>query len=86
MGNPGDPKQSYRLAADAVSQGIPVLGSKDISWLSMDAQVENLTSSCEMAESIRRVLSKARKITRDNQKGLMAYADHSKQVWLSYLR
>lgn len=74
------------VAADAVSQGIPVLGSDDIPWLSPDATVANLTSSNEMAGGIRQVLTRPRKITRENQKGLMRYADRSKQIWLAYLR
>lgn len=74
------------VAADFVSHNVPLIGSKEISWLSK-LFIADTTSS----EDIACTLSLAYKLRKYNPHilnlyNLIAYCKHSEAVWLSYFR
>lgn len=72
------------VAADAVSQGVPVVGSKEISWLS-EKSIAHPTDSVNIVNHIVVVLNKSTKSTKQNQQNLNAYSDASRKLWLKFL-
>lgn len=71
------------VAADATSQGVPVVGSWEIPWLAEAAQADPAWAD-EIVQRFALAL-RSSKLTKQNQKNLAKYADMSQQVWLEYL-
>lgn len=74
------------VAADAVTQGIPVVGSKEIPWLPPLAQADPVDSE-DIAEVMRRLylLKQSQPGFTAGLDGLRRYNEASKAHWLGYL-
>lgn len=74
------------VAADAVSQGVPTVTSKEVAWSSGFAQADP-TSSDDIARAMRRLLWAKRRMCAVNPSlsGLRRYSARSRDIWLRYI-
>ena len=73
------------VAADAVYMGVPVVVSKDVTWLPHFDRVSP-NSSIEIMKKIHQVLRWKKQITQLNQIYLLHYNVKSKRAWKQFLQ
>jgi hypothetical protein len=74
------------VTADAVSQGIPIVTSPEVTWANPAIQADPTSISdiqAKMSTALRTMFFK--NITASNQKRLTSYSNNSKDIWLDYL-
>jgi hypothetical protein len=73
------------VGADAVSQGVPLVGSKEIPWLNASSTADP-TKSEEIYSKLVRTYGSLSKYASRNQKYLNAYTAKAQNIWLKYFK
>lgn len=73
------------VAADLISQGVPVVGSREIPWLTQFSSADP-TSSDSIAKMLSSAYTSPKFNVWRNQDKLVSYTNESKHVWNSYLK
>lgn len=73
------------VAADLISQGIPVVGSKEIPWMSPQYCAEP-TSTESLVNCLSLVYDQPKTNVEINQKRLTEYTTNTKKVWYNYIK
>jgi hypothetical protein len=77
------------VSADYISQGIPVVGSKEVPWLTSDWFFEHEfradpTSSRDIANKMLYAYKNPEKNVKQGQKSLTKYTNKTEQIWCKY--
>lgn len=74
------------VAADAVGQGVPVVGSAEIPWLDKE-YCADVTDACDIANKLSHVWENSRRglLQQDQLIGLRKYTDCTKTLWAKFL-
>ena len=73
------------VAADAIAQGVPVIGGPAITWLPKEYQAE-IDSTMSVASLGAYILKRPKKVARDELHELERYIEKARHLWLSFLR
>ena len=71
------------VSADLISQGVPVLGSKEIPWSSWIGNADP-TNSEQMAQRMYQIYLMPQLNVAVNQWNLTRYTDETRQIWINY--
>ena len=71
------------VTADALSAGIPVVVSNEISWV--NSPKANPTSVNDIVEKMEYIIHRSKKCVESDRRGLLDYLEMSKNYWLTYL-
>lgn len=71
------------VAADLISQGVPVVGSSEIPWLS-NTSCASPTNSEDIAEKLLSAYGSPKKNVNTNQRNLTKYTNETRKQWLNY--
>lgn len=73
------------VAADAITQGVPVIGGPAVAWLPKEYQVE-IDSTMSVASAGVHALKRRNKVVRDERRELEEYIQKAAELWLHFLR
>lgn len=73
------------ISADMVTQGVPVVMSKEIPWGAEKATLVQVTSAAAIARKMEKTLKRGQANVRANLRSLGRYSERSRRIWLASL-